>query len=226
MSLVLQNRSVGDIAVVVCTGRIVEGDETVALDTWVAKLLSFQPHIVLELGGVSFIDSAGLGLLIRLRTRARTANGDLKLCAVGDHIREVLRVTKLQTTLPAYQNEIEAITAFYTPSDAGNMPSSLDIDILCVQSSADVLAYMRELLKRAGYGVTTATNLFDAGILIRATAPTVLIIASELDSSRLTESMAPPVRLVRLPATFSTADAGGAAHRLLDEVSRAFAQAR
>ena len=112
MSLVLQTRSVGDIAVVACTGRIVEGDETVALDAWVEKLVPFQPHIVLDLGGVSFIDSAGLGLLIRLRTRARTANGDLKLCAVGDHSREDLRVTKLQTTLSAYQNEIEAITAF------------------------------------------------------------------------------------------------------------------
>ena len=90
MSLALRNRVIGDITVIACTGRIVEGDEAIALDAWVAKPVQFQPHIVLDLGGVPFIDSAGLGLLIRLRTKARTANGDLKLCAVGDHIREVL----------------------------------------------------------------------------------------------------------------------------------------
>lgn len=226
MSLALRNRSVGDIAVVACTGRIVEGDEAVALDAWVAKLVQFQPHIVLDLAGVSFMDSAGIGLLIRLRTRARTANGDLKLCAVGDHIREVLRITKLQTTLTAYPTEIEAITAFYAPTDSADTSSSLEIDILCVHPSADVLAYVRELLKQAGYGVTTATNLFDAGILLRATRPTVLVVALELESSRLTESTAAPPRLVHLPDTFSTEDAGGAAQWLLDEVSRAFAPSR
>ena len=225
MSLLFQTRSVGDVTIVACSGRIVEGDESAALDSYVARLLPFQPHIVLDLGGVSFVDSAGLGLLVRLKTRTRAASGDLKLCAVGDSIRRVLSVTKLNTILPAYESDVDAITAFYSPSDSAEAPPSLDIDILCIHPSADVLAYLRELLRRAEYGVTTTTNLSDARTLLRATRPTVVVIAAELHELAIAEgpdnAFAQAARVVRLPAAFSTDDAGHAAARLLHEVGGA-----
>jgi anti-sigma B factor antagonist len=228
VALSLQSRSIGNITVVSCTGRIVEGEESDALSSRVNRLLPIQPFIVFDLGGVSFIDSAGLGLLFRLRTRARAANGDLKICAVGDHIREVLRVTKLDTILPAYQTESEAVTAFYSRTDATDKPSGLEIDVLCVHPSWDVLAYVCELLKHAGYRVATTNHVFDAQILLRATRPAVLVVALKWQSSGLTESadtgFAAPVRVVQLPAEFSTEDPGDAAHQLLDDVSRAMLQ--
>jgi len=225
MSLLFQTRSVGDVTVIACSGRIVEGDESAALDSYVTRLLPLQPHIVLDLGGVSFVDSAGLGLLVRLKTRTRAESGDLKLCAAGDSIRRVLSVTKLNTILPAYESDVEAITAFYTPAESAEAPPSLDIDILCVHPSADVLAYLRELLRRAEYGVTTTTNLSDARTLVRATRPTVVVIAAELHARAMAEAaetgFAQAARVVRLPAGFSTDDAGDAAARLLDEVGGA-----
>jgi anti-sigma B factor antagonist len=225
VSLLFQTRSVGDVTVITCNGRIAEGDESAALDSCVTRLLPLQPHIVLDLGDVSFVDSAGLGLLVRLQTRTRAANGDLKLCAVGDPIRRVLSVTKLNSILPAYESDVEAITAFYSPADSTEAPPSLDIDILCVHPSADVLAYLRELLRRAEYGVTTTTNLSDARTLVRATRPRVVVIAAELHARVMAESpdnaLSRATHVVRLPAGFSTDDAGDAVARLLAAVGGA-----
>ena len=153
MSLSIASRSVGDISVLTCTGRIVEGDEAATLEAHLQKLLPWQPYIVLDLGSVTFVDSCGLGLLLRLRTLARSAAGDLKVCAANPNVGEVLRVTRLDGVLRRYASELEAITAFYTPEKGDDPWRSLKVDVLCVHSSLDVLAYAREVLKQAGYGV-------------------------------------------------------------------------
>jgi len=220
MSLSLQNRSIGEIAVVACVGRIIEGPDATALDSHVKELLPVQPHILLDFRGVPFIDSAGLGILVRLLTRARAAHGDLKLCAVSPHIRDVLRSTKLHTILNAYDTEVDAIAAFCAPTDSVGAPGSLDIDIVCVDPSPDVLAYLRELLRQAGYGVTTTTNVADARILIRAARPKVVLIGPEM-RSLLTTEVSDNSRVVELSAHFSTDDAGEAAQHVLDQVGAA-----
>jgi anti-anti-sigma factor len=222
MSLSLQSRSVGDIAVVACNGRIVEGPDAMALDSYVKDLLPLQPHILLDFRAVPFIDSAGIGILVRLLTRARAAHGDLKLCAVTPHIRDVLRSTKLHTILKAYDTEVDAIAAFCAPPDSVDAQVSLDIDIVCVDPSPDVLAYLRELLRAAGYGVTTTTNLADARILIRATRPKVVVTGSEMRS--MLASDVSDCRIVELPADFSTEDAGEAAQHVRDQVGGAMAE--
>ena len=228
MSLSIASRSLGDITVLTCTGRIVEGDEATTLESCVKKVLPLQPYIVVDVGGVTFVDSCGLGLLLRLRTLARTAAGDLKLCAANHQVREVLRVTKLGGVLPPYQSELEAITAFYTSVEADAPWTPLEVDVLCVHSSLDVLVYARELLKQAGYGVVTASNVSDARVLLRATMPRVLLIDSD-SRARLAaltgEDPATQLAVVGWPADFSTEDPGDAAHQMLAEVNRALADA-
>jgi anti-sigma B factor antagonist len=217
MSLSLQSRSVGEITVVACVGPIVEGPNAGALDSHVRELLPQSPHVVLDFRDVSFIDSAALGILVRLHARARAARGDLKLCAVSSHIRDVLRSTRLNTILKAYDSDADAIASFYAPADSAEAPASLDIDIVCVDGSLDVLAYLRELLRQAGYGVTTTTNVADARILIRAARPKVVLVGSEL-RSLLTSEVFANSSVVELPAHFSTDDAGEAAQHVLDQV--------
>jgi anti-sigma B factor antagonist len=222
--LSLQTRAVGDVTVVSVGGRIVEGDKSAALDSCVSRLLPLQPHIVLDLHDVAFIDSAGLGLLVRLRTRTRAASGDLKLCAVGDHVQQVLAVTKLNTVLPAYRTDAEGIAAFYAASEVGETPSSLVVDILCVHPSADVAAYMCGLLRQADYRVSSTTNLADARILLQAMRPRLVIVVNELLGALNVTLSSHPVlqatRVVRLPDGYATEDAGAAGRYLLDEVSR------
>ena len=228
MSLSIASRSVGDITVVACTGRIVDGDEATTLASHVKTLLPVQPYIVLHLGGITVVDSCGLGLLLRLRTLARTAAGDLKLCAANHPVREVLRVTRLDGVLATYESELDAITAFYTPDEADDPWASPEVEVLCVHPSLDVLAYARELLKQSGFGVATTNNVSDARVLLRATTPLVMVIDSEW-RARLTnligEDPATQLALVPWPAEFSTQNPGDAAHQLLAKVKRALADA-
>ena len=228
MSLSIASRSLGDISILACTGRIVEGDEAATLEAAVTKLLPWQPFVVLDLGGVTFVDSCGLGLLLRLRTLARSTAGDLKVCAANHHVSEVLRITRLDGVLQRYESELEAITAFYTPAEADDPWRSLKVDVLCVHSSLDVLAYGREVLKQAGYGVATASNVSDARVLMRATMPRVLLIDSD-SRARLAaltgKDPATQLAVVGWPVDFSTEDPGDAAHQLLAEVNQALADA-
>ena len=228
MPLTIEARSVGEITVLACSGRIVEGDESAALHAAVEKLLPRYPYVLLDLTGVAFVDSAGLGTLLRLRALAQAAAGDLKLCAVNSHFREVLRTTKLTTVLVPYESEEAAITAFYTPADTDDGRALLAVDVLCVHSSADVAAYARELLRQAGYGTTTATNLSDARVLTRATRPSVVVIPSEWQSNfaALTGGdTEPQTSVVLWPPHFSTEDAGDAAKQLLAGVAQGLAGA-
>jgi anti-sigma B factor antagonist len=83
-----------DSIVVVCRGRLVAGLSD-TLHARVKPLLAETKRVVLDLGGVSFMDSIGLGTIVRLYVSAKSAGGDLELRRVGSRIREVLRITHL-----------------------------------------------------------------------------------------------------------------------------------
>jgi DNA-binding NtrC family response regulator len=99
-------------------------------------------------------------------------------------------------------------------------PPSLDIDIVCVDPSPDILAYLREVLRRAGYGVTTTTNVADSRIRMRATRLKVGFVGSAM-RSLLADELAGHSRVVELSEHFSTEDAGEAAQHVLDQVGAA-----
>lgn len=230
MSLSLQSRRVGVITVVRCSGRIVEGAESAALHRHMDDpALAREPWIVLDLGEVHFIDSSGLGLLVRFLNRTRTAHGDLKLCAVPTAIADVLRITRLRTILESHESEADAISAFYQRPTSGDAPDHFNPDILCVEKSEDVLAYVGELLRQAGYGVLTCGNLPDALILLKATQPKIVVIGADLRSERGTwtvdtfNSLADTRSVIELSTGFSSHDAGDAGGRLLDQVRVALA---
>jgi anti-sigma B factor antagonist len=221
MSLTIETQSIGDITILSCNGHIVEGDESSALTRTVDKLLPLQPYVVLDLRGVSYIDSAGVGLMLRLRTLAQNAAGDVKICA-SPRVREVLRITKLDGVLRPYDSDEEAIAAFYSPTDAPQDRPSLEVDVVFVHPSSDVLAYGSALLKRAGYGVTTASNVSDARVLVRATQPKVVVITPDLHA-RLIDlggNVVAETQVLLLPDDFSHEDPGDSARQLLDDLSR------
>lgn len=224
MPISLENRRVGDITVVTCSGRIVEGAESIALQQLLDDLLQDSPYLILDLGGVDFIDSSGLGLLVRYTTRTRHAHGALKLCALSAKTADVLKVTHLDRIFEAYEAEADAITAFYRRAGSGTGSSRLRTDILCVDASMDVQAYVRELMGQAGYGVLTAGNLPDALTLLQATQPKLVIISSELRLARGTRSaetfnsLADALSVIELTADFARREAGDAGQRLLDQV--------
>jgi anti-sigma B factor antagonist len=211
------------MTVVKCAGRIVEGDESAALQQHLDALMPTDPHIVLHLGDVEFIDSSGLGLLVRNLTRAMNAHASLKVCAVSPKVRDVLRVTKLHTVLHPYDTEAEAIADGHRVTRTKDV-SAPKASVLCVHRAPDVLAYLRELLKEAGYRVITAENLPDALILLTATQPDVVVMGAELRAVRGTRAaeefhkLADLRRVVELPPDFASHDAGEAAQQILAQV--------
>ena len=178
MAISLEHRRVGDIPIVTCAGRIVEGAESAALQSLLDDLLAEGPRLVLHLGAVDFLDSSGLGLLVRYVTRTQNAQGSLKFCALSPRIIEVLEMTHLRPIFEAHESEADAISAFYQRGVGGGVTTRLRTDVLCVDESADVQAYIRGLLAQAGFGVLTAGNLPDGLILLQATAPKVVIMAT------------------------------------------------
>jgi anti-sigma B factor antagonist len=67
---------------------------------------------VLNLAGITYIDSGGLGTLVSLYTSAQNAGGAIKLASLTQRVGDLLQVTKLVTIFDVYSNEEEAVQAF------------------------------------------------------------------------------------------------------------------
>jgi anti-sigma B factor antagonist len=207
--------------VVTCSGQLVAGAESQALLALIDDLLPLNTRILLHLGAVDYIDSGGLGLLVRCLTRVQNASGQLSLCALSPKVSEVLRISKLDGPLRPYVAEADAIALAH--DDAGQAGDSGSL-ILCADTSSDVLAYLGGLLKGAGHRVVTTQNLFDGLILLKAMRPSVVVIGEELQAMRGTHAADEFHRLVQqrkvvvLPAAFSSRDPAEAGTRLLQEI--------
>jgi anti-sigma B factor antagonist len=218
--LSLKTREVGKVTIVGCTGRIASG-ETDVLHAHIVDLLRDRSDIVLHLGEVDFVDSNGLGMLVRLMTSTRSARGDLKLCQVPEAVHKVLKITSLTTLFDIHDSEENAVLAFYRRQAAPARPVQTGLSVLIIDSSANVLAYLRELLGRAGYHVHTNNNLRDAMILLRATRPGLAILGPSLKGAPGAEQAfrsACSAPVLELGEEFSTLEAGQAASELLEKI--------
>ncbi len=112
MKLSLETRNRGDVIVVHCQGRIVYRDEAVALSRLVGEILKKGSKLVLELSGVSSMDSAGIGELALLRTWAQERNADLKCAGANSVVRALLDLTNLDSVLEVHPTLDAALEAF------------------------------------------------------------------------------------------------------------------
>src|SRR3981081_4533586 len=115
MSLEVQTRQVDSgVTVVAPTGRLdVAGAPTLKeAITEALKHDSSQPRVVLDLEGVSFVDSTGLGSVIAALKQIRSSQGDLRLAAPNQQVRVVVELTTLDRVFPYYSTVEEALTGF------------------------------------------------------------------------------------------------------------------
>lgn len=207
------------MTVVTCSGRIVAGEESKSLQVCLDRLLPESPHVLLHLGAVDFIDSGGLGLIARYLTRPQDRRGTLKVCAVSPKIDDVLRITRLRSVFQPYATEADSIADIHRGSQG--VEAFENPDVLCVEESADVLTYLREVLKEAGYRTLTAANVPDALILLKATRPKIVVIGTELRRAHTQaaaefNTIAGAGKVVELTEGFSGQDAGEAAQQILE----------
>jgi anti-sigma B factor antagonist len=206
-----------------CKGRLVAGVEVDALRAHVAHVLRDRRSIVLHLGEVGFIDSSGLGTMVRMLTSTRQVHGDLKLCDVPEHVRKVLHLSHLSKLFDSHESEDSAVAAFYRKTIQAEQPVSMGRTVLCIDRNADVVTYVRELLHRAGYDVHTSNNLRDGLILMRVSRFDLLLVGADVAASPATEKSfrdaCARVPVIELGSEFSTLEAGEAATALLERIA-------
>ena len=111
MLLRTSSRIYGKALILDCNGRIVFGEETALLRKQVNELLQQTRQVVLNLSNVSFIDSSGVGELVRLLTSARREQKTIVLAGLTGRVRDVLQITKLATVFATYSSAVEAAEA-------------------------------------------------------------------------------------------------------------------
>jgi anti-sigma B factor antagonist len=220
--LSLDTREVGRVTIVRCNGRIVAGGESESLRAHIDRLLLDRRSIILHMGEVGFIDSSGLGTMVRSLTSIRRAHGDLKLCNVTEQVRKVLEMSRLTQVFDTHESEEKAVAAFYRPGAPAETPVPTGRSILCVDYNRDVLAYLRELVRRAGYDVQSTSHPGDALILMRVTRFDLLLVGSDLTTSPATwqtfQVACTRLPVIELGSDFSTSDAGEAGAALLEKI--------
>jgi anti-anti-sigma factor len=223
MHLALETRDVGKVTIVRCKGRIVAGGETESLRNHVDWLLRDRRAIVLHLGDVGFIDSSGIGTMVRTLTSTRQARGDLKLCNVPEHVGKVLQLSHLTELFDSHDSEDSAVAAFYRVPAAAEKTAFAGKSVLCIDRNIDVVVYIRELLRRAGYDVHTSNNLRDGLILMRVTRFHLLLVGAEIAAAPATDkafrAACAGISVIALEKEFTTQEAGEATKELLEKIA-------
>jgi anti-sigma B factor antagonist len=223
MKLLCQSQKIGDVVVIRCEGRIVVGEEVRALQLEVEKFRLETKKFVLQLEAVAYIDSGGLGAVVRLLGTLRAARGDLKLCQLSPFLLQVFEATNLKSIFHTYGTEAGAVAAFsQRRSDPLQHPPTSRPKVICIDSSSDLLAYLSALLKRCDYEVYTAKFLMDAATLVKTMRPSLAICGPTTQASTAAfekfRHADPEMQIFLLPSDFHATDAGQAGLDLVAQV--------
>jgi anti-sigma B factor antagonist len=109
----LEERGVGDITVVTVSGDITlsKGGDVLLKDKIHSLLQQGRKSILVDLGGVSYVDSAGLGQLVQSYATVTNRGGSLKLLNITKRLRDLLVVTRLLTVFETFESEADAIAS-------------------------------------------------------------------------------------------------------------------
>ena len=109
----IEERPSGDIMILDVTGKLTIGEGDEFLKDKINSLIQ-QGHkkLISNLEGVPYVDSAGLGEIVRTYTTVSRQGGNLKLLNVTKRIEDLLSITKLLTVFDTYESEQEALNSF------------------------------------------------------------------------------------------------------------------
>jgi anti-sigma B factor antagonist len=103
----------GSVTVIEPKGKITIGEGDVLLREEISKLLAEnKKQLVLDLSGVSYMDSAGVGELVSVYTSVKNRGGELKLACLTKKIKDLLQITQLMTIFDTYESTPEAVRSF------------------------------------------------------------------------------------------------------------------
>ena len=113
MSFKVSQRKSDDVTVLDVSGRIVLGEQTKDLQQTLRDLAAGgEKKLLLNLAEVTYVDSAGLGALVRSHTAVTEQEGHLKLLNVPAKVQTLLKITKLNSLFESFDDEASAIKSF------------------------------------------------------------------------------------------------------------------
>jgi len=109
----VKERQAGDVTILDLSGDVRIGEGAVSLRDSIRNLSDQgKKKVLLNLAGVKYMDSTGVGELIANYTTVTRQGGQLKLLSLTDRIQNLLVITKLLTVFDSYENEAEALKSF------------------------------------------------------------------------------------------------------------------
>jgi anti-sigma B factor antagonist len=109
----ISERQAGDVTILDLEGKVTIGEGSVALRTAIRRLLGEGKNkILLNLAGVSYIDSSGIGELVSSFTAVKKEGGNLKLLKLTQKIQDLLAITKLLTVFDTFDDESAALSSY------------------------------------------------------------------------------------------------------------------
>ncbi|SRR5215468_3146662 len=109
----LQTHEDGSVTVLTVTGDLVIGDAESTFKKTVTRLLEEgHTRLLVDLSGVGFLDSSGLGALVRALTQSQKEGGQTKLLGAGPQIRKLLQMTKLDSVFEIHDDMEAAVSSF------------------------------------------------------------------------------------------------------------------
>jgi anti-sigma B factor antagonist len=109
----IEERNIGDITVLDLKGKMLIGEGDELLREKINSLVEGgTTKILLNLAEVPYVDSAGLGEIVRCYTTVSRKNGQLKLLNLTKRLQDLLSITKLLTVFETYDSEEEAVKSY------------------------------------------------------------------------------------------------------------------
>ena len=112
LNLILEPRTIDDVTVLYCEGRITYGAEATKFSQTVAELMPRTRRLVIELNGVEMIDSAGLGQLVVVFMWTQASGCSIKLVAAEGQVRDLLELTNLLSVFETHATVDDALLSF------------------------------------------------------------------------------------------------------------------
>jgi anti-sigma B factor antagonist len=114
----IRERTVGDIIILDLKGRFVEERGDDFRDTMNRLVKSGVRKVLLNFDEITYIDSAGLGMIVSKFITLNKKDGHLKLCNLHTRSFRVLDITRLLTIIESFDSEAEAIASFSAPQES------------------------------------------------------------------------------------------------------------
>jgi anti-sigma B factor antagonist len=114
MAFQVNERELEGVSVLDASGRLTLGEGVAEVRNRVQDLLDAgRLRVILNMGGVGYIDSSGLGTLVMMHAKAKKAGGDMKLLNLNQRALELLVITKLTMVFDVFDDETSAVNSFF-----------------------------------------------------------------------------------------------------------------